>query len=255
MLTDSHKHWRHTYEMWWLTRMRPMFWWKLLIKSDSSVTLSVWLRYFASNMHYVPAVVLLLFACAAITSSGARTTSRDGGKSRSRHAALRERERERDRNADVCELEITCGGSTMTSFDSDSVEQTNYSMPIKLPIRGPRGPPGPPGEKGDRGLDGLPGMPGVPGPPGKFFWTWPCNKQPAAYDTLVSCWDILKFTIWQTNRSRSHIFCGKFSFCCSLLNDYSMGTWRHEKTLQKIQLPQVATHQTDSLFYLLIIRL
>lgn len=108
-------------------------------------------------MRYTGPVLLLAFAYFTCLS-GARTSSRDGAKSRGRQSAMRERD------SDICELEISCKGSTvMTSFGDDAVEDANYSMPVRLPIRGPRGPRGPQGDKGDRGTDGLPGLPGFPG--------------------------------------------------------------------------------------------
>lgn len=72
-------------------------------------------------------------------------------KSRGRHS---QRVRDREAYEGVCELEISCKG-----------DETNLSMPVKLPIRGPRGPAGHHGEKGERGHDGLPGFPGAPGLP------------------------------------------------------------------------------------------
>uniref|UniRef100_K1RVT1 Complement C1q tumor necrosis factor-related protein 6 n=1 Tax=Magallana gigas TaxID=29159 RepID=K1RVT1_MAGGI len=56
------------------------------------------------------------------------------------------------RNQGTCRLEVTC--------------DDGISLPLKLPLRGPRGPPGTPGPKGDRGEKGDRGDPGVPGDSG-----------------------------------------------------------------------------------------
>ena len=53
----------------------------------------------------------------------------------------------------TCDLEVSC------SNDNDS----DLSLPVRLPIRGPRGPTGIPGEHGRDGENGLPGPPGIPG--------------------------------------------------------------------------------------------
>lgn len=57
------------------------------------------------------------------------------------------------RNQGTCRLEVTC--------------DDGISLPLKLPLRGPRGPPGTPGPKGDRGEKGDRGDPGVPGDSGE----------------------------------------------------------------------------------------
>src|SRR6218665_977887 len=94
------------------------------------------------------ALVVILFAIVG-TTVGQREKQqrgRHGGRARDRESAVAG-------VADgVCELEISCKG-----------DDANLSMPVRLPIRGPRGPPGPQGDKGDGGLDGLPGFPGAPG--------------------------------------------------------------------------------------------
>ena len=94
-----------------------------------------------ADMELRSTLLLLMAACCSITAK------RDPKKDRSnRHM--------RERHDGLCELEISCKGSTMVS---------DGLAPVKLPIRGPRGPPGLPGDKGDRGEDGQPGMPGIPG--------------------------------------------------------------------------------------------
>lgn len=57
------------------------------------------------------------------------------------------------RNQGTCRLEVTC--------------DDGISLPLKLPLRGPRGPPGTSGPKGDRGEKGDRGDPGVPGDSGE----------------------------------------------------------------------------------------
>jgi len=61
----------------------------------------------------------------------------------------------RHRDNGTCELEITCRG--------EPEDHELATLPVRLPIRGPRGPDGLPGTKGERGEDGLPGIPGLPG--------------------------------------------------------------------------------------------
>ena len=60
-----------------------------------------------------------------------------------------------------CELEISCKGE----------DSSNLTLPIKLPIKGPRGPPGPAGPKGERGNDGAPGIPASTGLLLKWYLT------------------------------------------------------------------------------------
>ncbi|KAL3837502.1 hypothetical protein ACJMK2_022854 [Sinanodonta woodiana] len=48
----------------------------------------------------------------------------------------------------TCELELSCRGEV--------------SLPVKLPIKGPKGPPGNPGAKGEPGQQGPAGEPGIP---------------------------------------------------------------------------------------------
>lgn len=60
---------------------------------------------------------------------------------------------------DVCELEISCKNTEVEISENGDIE----TMPVKLPIRGPRGAKGPTGEKGEAGNDGVPGLPGLPG--------------------------------------------------------------------------------------------
>lgn len=60
---------------------------------------------------------------------------------------------------DVCELEISCKNADVEIAENGDIE----TLPVKLPIRGPRGPKGHTGEKGERGQDGSPGLPGLPG--------------------------------------------------------------------------------------------
>ena len=55
----------------------------------------------------------------------------------------------------TCDLEVTCSNANDNGSD--------LSLPVRLPIRGPRGPPGNAGEAGIDGQDGLPGPPGIPG--------------------------------------------------------------------------------------------
>lgn len=100
----------------------------------------------------IASFVVILLAIVG-TADGQREKplrGRHGGRARDREAALAAAG-----PADgVCELEISCKG-----------DDVNLSMPVRLPIRGPRGPPGAQGDKGDGGLDGLPGFPGAPGLP------------------------------------------------------------------------------------------
>ena len=58
----------------------------------------------------------------------------------------------RHRENGTCDLEISCRG-----------EDELTTLPVRLPIRGPRGPDGIPGPKGEAGEDGMPGIPGLPG--------------------------------------------------------------------------------------------
>ena len=53
-----------------------------------------------------------------------------------------------------CELELNCRQNKLS-------KSSNVSLPLRLPIKGPRGPPGPPGPKGERGRDGVPGLNGL----------------------------------------------------------------------------------------------
>lgn len=92
----------------------------------------------------------LLGACALCTGSDSLHVREKP--LRSRHA-LRERHDVDGSSSGVCELEINCKGH----------DDVNLSIPVKLPIRGPRGSQGPTGERGERGHDGLPGLSGVPG--------------------------------------------------------------------------------------------
>jgi len=96
---------------------------------------------------------LLIVSAQGVAEGGGRKVQ--GGtevvvtrKSRGRQSLL---ERERDLEG-TCHLEINCKGG-----------DENLSMPVKLPIKGPRGSQGPPGERGERGHDGLPGVPGPSG--------------------------------------------------------------------------------------------
>jgi hypothetical protein len=57
------------------------------------------------------------------------------------------------KNQGMCHLEVTCDGG--------------MSLPLRLPLKGPRGPPGAPGAKGARGEKGEKGSPGVPGKSGR----------------------------------------------------------------------------------------
>ncbi|XP_061178659.1 C1q-related factor-like [Saccostrea echinata] len=70
-------------------------------------------------------------------------------------AKIRNGQKSRLRNQGSCQLEVTCDGGV--------------SLPLRLPLRGPRGPPGSPGVKGDRGEKGERGEPGVPGESGNVM--------------------------------------------------------------------------------------
>ncbi|XP_062569061.1 C1q-related factor-like [Saccostrea cucullata] len=70
-------------------------------------------------------------------------------------AKIRNGQKSRLRNQGSCQLEVTCDGGV--------------SLPLRLPMRGPRGPPGAPGVKGDRGEKGERGEPGVPGKSGNVM--------------------------------------------------------------------------------------
>ena len=81
-----------------------------------------------------------------------------GGKKTPREKSAGGGRRHRARNTGfpiegTCDLEVSC------SNDNDS----DLSLPVRLPIRGPRGPTGTPGEAGRDGENGLPGPPGIPG--------------------------------------------------------------------------------------------
>jgi len=60
---------------------------------------------------------------------------------------------------------VNCKGYSLLDAVEDGEEPgaAELTVPVRLPIRGPRGPAGIPGEKGDRGEDGSPGAPGLPG--------------------------------------------------------------------------------------------
>lgn len=68
--------------------------------------------------------------------------------------AKRSGQKSRLKNQATCHLEVTCDGG--------------MSLPLRLPLRGPRGPPGAPGAKGDRGEKGERGSPGVPDKSGGY---------------------------------------------------------------------------------------
>lgn len=88
------------------------------------------------------AVVLLCLIYAVAAKRG-------DTRSRNRGAGALRKTRDGDSDEGMCDLELSCRGDT--------------TVPIKLPIRGPRGPAGIDGEKGEPGQPGTPGLPGVPG--------------------------------------------------------------------------------------------
>lgn len=93
------------------------------------------------------AVVLLCLIYAVVAKRG-------DTRSRNRGAGALRKTRDGDSDEGMCDLELSCRGDT--------------TVPIKLPIRGPRGPAGIDGEKGEPGQPGTPGLPGVPGTPAKI---------------------------------------------------------------------------------------
>lgn len=105
------------------------------------------------DTRFVTAALVVILVAIVGTAVGQREKPlrgrHGGGRARDREAAVAAAGGAAD---GVCELEISCKG-----------DDVNLSMPVRLPIRGPRGPPGQQGDKGDGGLDGLPGFPGAPG--------------------------------------------------------------------------------------------
>jgi len=71
-----------------------------------------------------------------------------------RNGNVTKRIRHRDLREGVCELELQCKGGAMPE---------DLSMPVRLPVRGPRGSQGLSGEDGESGQNGMPGIPGLPG--------------------------------------------------------------------------------------------
>ena len=106
------------------------------------------------------ALVLLLVTALGVT--GAR---REGKGSRSRQRHQNSGDKAVNDEGGTCELEINCKG-----YDG--------SMPVKLPIKGPRGPSGLRGEQGEKGDPGEPGMPGIPGKSRAMEnWAYMCSGE------------------------------------------------------------------------------
>lgn len=106
----------------------------------------------------VVVIIAVLLAVASVSSSpqsSSSPTNREKNKGRHGQRGARDRDAAASVYDGVCDLEISCRGG----------DEANLSMPVRLPIKGPRGPAGRPGDKGDRGHDGLPGFHGAPGLP------------------------------------------------------------------------------------------
>lgn len=95
------------------------------------------------DVRLLPALLMLLFVVV-----NCKRESKNRGKIRD---TLRNRQ-ERENKESTCELSVSCHGETMDD-----------SVPVRLPIRGPKGSPGLNGMKGEMGEKGIPGLPGFPG--------------------------------------------------------------------------------------------
>ncbi|XP_036356778.1 complement C1q-like protein 3 isoform X1 [Octopus sinensis] len=97
-------------------------------------------------MRYKQQIIIVLTALFMVYTAVAR---RSDTRARSRGAGAIRKPRDGPIEEGMCDLELSCRGEA--------------TVPIKLPIRGPRGPAGLDGEKGEPGTAGVPGLPGVPG--------------------------------------------------------------------------------------------
>eukprot|EP00106_Octopus_bimaculoides_P011868 XP_014779310.1 PREDICTED: collagen alpha-1(IX) chain-like [Octopus bimaculoides] len=96
-------------------------------------------------MRYKQQIIIVLTALFMVYTAVAR---RSDTRARSRGAGAIRKPRDGPIEEGMCDLELSCRGEA--------------TVPIKLPIRGPRGPAGLDGEKGEPGTAGVPGLPGVP---------------------------------------------------------------------------------------------
>ncbi|GAB1609924.1 C1q 4 [Argonauta hians] len=112
------------------------------------------------------AQLFIVFTTLLMVSIG--VARRSETRARIRGSGILRKPRDKPIEEGMCDLELSCRGET--------------TVPVKLPIRGPRGPSGADGKKGEPGTAGVPGLPGVPGTPCKalpkvaFFVTLKANQ-------------------------------------------------------------------------------